>query len=67
MFIVCVFLIKEGKYIANAPSMSGSYMSIRILRWLKAHNKDKIKIPQTSVILFFDNNQLIIFKITIHI
>lgn len=51
---------KEAINIASASSPSGSYTSI--LRWLKAHSKDKINIPQTSdVISFFDNNQVLNF------
>lgn len=49
---------KEALDIASASSLHGSYTSI--LGWLKAHSKDKIKIPQTTDVLpYFDNNQVI--------
>nr|XP_022289927.1 uncharacterized protein LOC111101643 isoform X2 [Crassostrea virginica] len=49
---------KEGTCIATASSPSGSYTTI--LGWLKAHSQDRIKIPESSdVISFFDNNQVI--------
>lgn len=53
---------KEALDIASASSLNGSYTSI--LGWLKAHSKEKIKIPQTTdVIPFFDNNHVLNFFI----